>query len=134
MDRPAAAKNNLFRLARVFGVGQVVITYVKGRRPLTKLDLISFLEATMRARKTRVAVMGGRGTVPPSLDTGKNVKVTTYKSSKEGRPRDYLRLVESLKRGTYTKVFILTRWNGHAATRKVIRVCKLHNVPYELCL
>lgn len=79
----------------------------------------------MASEREKIAVYGGDG-----RDAAKfGEQAVAYKSPKYGGNRDQKRLMAALKSGTICLVIILTRWNGHSATRTVCALCKRLGIP-----
>lgn len=70
----------------------------------------------------RVAVFGGDGRPRPGLVDAP--EIVTYPSAGYGGNGAVRRLEAALRAGTIGTLVILSRWNGHSATRKLRRLCK----------
>lgn len=80
--------------------------------------------------RLRVAVMGGDGrNVEKFADRG---EVTFYQSRHDGGVSERRRMIAALKAGSFDLVILLSRWNGHDATKAIRKVCRTHNIPVEV--
>ena len=80
-------------------------------------------------RRERVAVFGGNGRLPARLDLDADVDV--FRSPGDGGNGDFKRLLARLSRNAYDRVIILKRWNGHTATKKIVKTCKRMGIEFE---
>lgn len=81
-------------------------------------------------RRERVAVFGGDGRLPAELVVDGDVDV--FRSAKDGGNGDHRRLLARLRRGSYDRVIILRRWNGHPQTKRIVRTCKRVGIAFEV--
>ncbi|MCK6527592.1 hypothetical protein L6R50_08520 [Myxococcota bacterium] len=84
----------------------------------------------MVAPGPRVAILGGDGRQCGRWGgEGIAVHFMAGRAGGNGEPR---RLEAALRSGSITRVVILARWNGHATTRRIRRVCRTLGVPVEV--
>jgi len=74
---------------------------------------------------TRVAVYGGDGRV---LGRGARDQVRHFGSTRRGGNISAQRLEEALRSGRYHALYVLTRWVGHSAVRRLKAICKRYGV------
>lgn len=55
-----------------------------------------------------------------------------FQSPRDGGNGELRRLEAAIRSGMITRVLILARWNGHAATRRLRRVCRTCGVPVSV--
>lgn len=81
-------------------------------------------------QRPRVAVLGGDGRAarrdafPPSA---RHFPARRYAGNGPLRS-----LTQALRAGSFDRVFILARWNSHATTRRVLRLCRQLGVAVEV--
>ncbi len=77
----------------------------------------------------RVAILGGdarqerRGT-----DFGELGEAVYFQGRRFGGNGELRRLEQAIRAGSFALVVILARWNAHAVTRKVLRLCRSRGV------
>ncbi len=81
-------------------------------------------------RATRVAVLGGDGRFTAERLSGCRVRV--FPARRYGGNGPLRRLETALRSGSIDQVLILARWNCHSATRRVLRICRRLDVPFEI--
>lgn len=79
--------------------------------------------------RKRIAVFGGDGRRHPYAESQGDVRY--FPSPGNGGNGGVKRLEESLKSGGIELVLVLTRWNGHSATKRIRRLCAQLGVPFE---
>lgn len=82
------------------------------------------------AHAYRVAVFGGDARQErrfKHLD-----EVVFYPGAGCGGPHHAQRLIESIRHGGLSHIFILARWNGHSATRRISDVARRCGVPVTI--
>lgn len=82
------------------------------------------------ARPARVAVVGGDGRFRPEALPGCRVRV--FQARRYGGNGPLRSLESAIRSGGVDQVLILARWNGHSATRRVLRLCRQLRVPVEI--
>lgn len=80
--------------------------------------------------RVRVAVLGGDGRFRPESLAGCRVRV--FPARRYAGNRSLRSLEESLRSGGVDRVVVLARWNGHAATTRIRRLCRKLGVPVEV--
>jgi hypothetical protein len=78
----------------------------------------------------RVAVVGGDGRQRERWQG--DDRVVFFMAPRDGGNGELRRLEAALRAGSIDRVVILARWNGHAATRRVRRLCRARAVPVEV--
>lgn len=84
------------------------------------------------ATARRVAILGGdarqegRGTDFGEL--GEFGEAVYFQGRRFGGNGELRRLEQAIRAGSFTLVVILARWNGHATTSKVLRLCRSRGV------
>ncbi len=78
----------------------------------------------------RVAVLGGDGRQEGRSEASE--RAVYFMARRYGGNGELRRLEASLRSGAIGRLVILARWNGHAATRSMRRLCKKLGVPVEL--
>ena len=81
------------------------------------------------SRTPRVAVLGGDGRFRRDRLPGCRVRV--FPGSRTAGNGPMRRLEQSLRAGGVDRVVILTRWLGHSASNRALRLCRQLDVPYE---
>lgn len=82
------------------------------------------------AQPARVAVVGGDGRFRSEGLCGCRVRV--FQARRYGGNGPLRSLEQALRSGGIDRVLILARWNGHSATRRVLRLCRQLRVPIEI--
>ncbi len=83
----------------------------------------------MGAVGRRVAVYGGDERQVERFDLP---DVVFFKSSRFGGNGELRRFENAIRSGTICEVIILRKWNGHAGTSKVRRLCRQLGVTYRV--
>ena len=84
----------------------------------------------MEHRRPRLAVLGGDGR---QLERWALLgEVICFQSPHDGGNGEQRRLLSALRAGSFDRVIILTRWNSHAVTQKVRRLCRQRKIPVEV--
>lgn len=78
----------------------------------------------------RVALMGGDGRNADRL-AGLG-EITVFLSPHDGGNGEQRRLLSALRAGSFDLVVILTRWNSHACTKQVRKLCKRQGIPVQV--
>lgn len=82
------------------------------------------------ARAGRVAFFGGDARQQRRF--GHIAGSVFYPAAGCGGPHHANRLIESIRHGGVTHVFILARWNGHSGTNRVRDVARAHGIPVTI--
>ena len=78
----------------------------------------------------RVAILGGDGRFhDPGLA---HCKLSIFLAKRYGGNGELRRLEAALACRSFDRVIILARWNGHSATRRALRLCRRHRIPFEV--
>jgi hypothetical protein len=83
----------------------------------------------MVTREPRVAIVGGLGTASARDVAG---RARYFGSARDVGRGELVRLEQALRAGGIDRVVIRTRWNSHAVTARIRRVCRTLGVPVEL--
>jgi hypothetical protein len=79
----------------------------------------------------RIAVFGGDQR-PRAQFEQLQAEVSYYGSQREGGNGPLKRLLSAIRSGAVDEVIVLTRWNGHSATRAVRAACRSFGVLCSL--
>lgn len=85
---------------------------------------------TRQRHRARVAVLGGEGRA--ARGDAFPASARHFQARRYGGNGPLRSLVQSLQAGAINRVFILARWNSHATTRRVLRLCRQLGVPVEV--
>ena len=77
-----------------------------------------------------LAVLGGDGRFRP--DGFPDHEVRIFRGRRFGGNGELRRLEQSLRSGGIDRLLLLARWNSHSATGRVLRLCRLLGVPFEI--
>lgn len=77
-----------------------------------------------------LAVLGGDGRFRPDRYPDHDVRI--FRARRFGGNGELRRLEQALRSGGIDRLLLLARWNGHSATGRVLRLCRLLDVPYEI--
>lgn len=84
----------------------------------------------MVAPTRRVAVLGGDGRFDPDRIPGADIRV--YKARRYGGNGELRRLEAAIRQGGIDLVVVLTRWNCHSVTQKILGLCRRIGVKVEM--
>ena len=84
--------------------------------------------------RVRIAVLGGDGRLPGKVTTAlpANAQVFHYASTHNGGDGEARNLAQAIQNGGIDWVWILARWNGHTATRRIRRLCRRFEIPVKI--
>lgn len=80
-------------------------------------------------RRRRIAVFGGDGRRHPYAESQGDVRY--FPSTGNGGNGGVKQLEASLRAGGIDLVLVLTRWNGHSATKVIRQLCRQLRVPIQ---
>mgnify|MGYP003375270772 CR=1 FL=1 len=85
--------------------------------------------ASQSQSRRRIAVFGGDGRPHPYAESQGDVRY--FQSPGNGGNGGVKQLEASLRAGGIDLVLVLTRWNGHSATKSIRRLCSQLGVPIQ---
>lgn len=81
------------------------------------------------ATARRVAILGGDARQEGRWsDLGEFGEAVYFQGRRFGGNGELRRLEQAIRAGSFALVVILARWNGHATTSKVLRLCRRRGV------
>lgn len=84
----------------------------------------------VRTHSSHIAILGGDARQRRRF--AHVVGATFYPSAGDGGPHHVQRLIESIRHGGVSQVFILARWIGHSASGRIRVVARRHGVPVSI--
>ena len=85
--------------------------------------------ASQSQSRRRIAVFGGDGRPHPYAESLGDVRY--FQSRGNGGNGGVKKLMASLRAGGIDLVLVLTRWNGHAGTERIRRLCAQLGIPSQ---
>ena len=89
--------------------------------------ILGFARACPEAVVPTFAILGGDGRFGRQAIPGCRLRI--FAARRFGGNGELRRFECALKAGSFDRVIVLARWNGHSVTRRALRLCRRLGVP-----
>ena len=92
--------------------------------------LLDFVRTSPAGPVLTFAILGGDGRFGRQDVPG--CVLRTFEGGRSGGNGELRRFERALKAGSFDRVIVLARWNGHSVTRRALRLCRRLGIPFTV--